>query len=126
MGDIDIVLIAHGILSSQKSCELHVEEALADIKTNALTVISLLTIIANFFEEKHTGTIAISGLVRDANIKITDVSGNLVYSTVANGGTAVWNGNLFSGQRAATGVYLVFCTNADGSQTQVTKILFIN
>ena len=59
MGDIDIVLIAHGILSSQKSCELHVEEALADIKTNALTVISLLTIIANFFEEKHTGTIAI-------------------------------------------------------------------
>ena len=59
MGDIDIVLIAHGILSSQKSCELHVEEALADIKTNALTVISFLTIIANFFEEKRAGTIAI-------------------------------------------------------------------
>jgi hypothetical protein len=80
----------------------------------------------NPVEHDYTGTIAISGLVRDANVKITDVSGNLVYSTVANGGTAVWNGNLFSGQRAATGVYLVFCTNADGSQTQVTKILFIN
>jgi hypothetical protein len=80
----------------------------------------------NPVEHDYTGTIAISGLVRDADVKITDVSGNIVYSTVANGGTAVWNGNLFSGQRAATGVYLVFCTNADGSQTQVTKILFIN
>jgi hypothetical protein len=80
----------------------------------------------NPVEHDYTGTIAISGLVRDADVKITDVSGNIVYSTVAKGGTAVWNGNLFSGQRAATGVYLVFCTNADGSQTQVTKILFIN
>jgi len=80
----------------------------------------------NPVDHDYTGTIAISGLVRDADVKITDVSGNIVYSTVAKGGTAVWNGNLFSGQRAATGVYLVFCTNADGSQTQVTKILFIN
>jgi ligand-binding sensor domain-containing protein len=80
----------------------------------------------NPVEHDYTGTIAVSGLVRDADVKITDVSGNLVYSTVAKGGTAVWNGNLFSGQRAATGVYIVFCTNADGSQTQVTKILFIN
>ena len=80
----------------------------------------------NPVEHDYTGTIAISGLVRDADVKITDVSGNIVYSTVAKGGTAVWNGNLFSGERAATGVYLVFSTNADGSQTQVTKILFIN
>jgi hypothetical protein len=80
----------------------------------------------NPVEHDYTGIIAISGLVRDADVKITDVSGNIVYSTVAKGGTAVWNGNLFSGERAATGVYLVFSTNADGSQTQVTKILFIN
>ena len=80
----------------------------------------------NPVEHDYNGTIAISGLVRDADVKITDVSGNIVYSTVAKGGTAVWNGNLYSGQRAATGVYLVFSTNADGSQTQVTKILFIN
>lgn len=74
----------------------------------------------------YKGMITISGLVRDADVKITDVSGNLVYQTVANGGTATWNGNLYSGERAATGVYLVFCTNADGSQTKVSKILFVN
>lgn len=74
----------------------------------------------------YHGVITINGMVTDADVKITDVSGNLVYQTVANGGTATWNGLLYSGKRAATGVYLVFCTNADGSQTKVTKILFVN
>ena len=80
----------------------------------------------NPVEHGYEGPIAITGLVTDADVKITDVSGNLVFSTVANGGTAIWNGKLYSGQRAATGVYLVFCTNEDGSQTKVTKFLFIN
>lgn len=74
----------------------------------------------------YNGTIAITGLVTDADVKITDVSGNLVFRTIANGGTATWNGKLYSGDRASTGVYLVFCTNTDGSETTVTKILFIN
>jgi ligand-binding sensor domain-containing protein len=80
----------------------------------------------NPVEHGYEGPIAITGLVTDANVKITDVSGNLVFSTVANGGTAVWNGKLFSGERASTGVYLVFCSNDDGSQTKVTKFLFIH
>ena len=74
----------------------------------------------------YDGPIAISGLVSNADVKITDISGNLVFSTRANGGTALWNGKLFSGERAATGVYLVFCSNADGSATETTKIMFIN
>ncbi|MEZ5174453.1 MAG: T9SS type A sorting domain-containing protein [Bacteroidia bacterium] len=80
----------------------------------------------NPVDQNYTGPIAITGLVRDTDVKITDVSGNVVYNTTSNGGTAIWNGNLFSGERAATGVYLVFCTNSDGSQTNVTKILLIN
>jgi ligand-binding sensor domain-containing protein len=74
----------------------------------------------------YNGPIAITGLVSNADVKITDVSGNLVFSTRANGGTALWNGKLFSGERAATGVYLVFCSNSDGSATKTTKIMFIN
>jgi hypothetical protein len=80
----------------------------------------------NPVEPNYDGPIAITGLVRDTDVKITDVSGNLVYNTKSNGGTAIWNGRRFSGERAATGVYLVFCTNEDGSQTKVTKILLIN
>ena len=56
---VDIVLIAHGTLSNQKSCELSVHETLAEIQTNALSTISLLTLIANRFEARKSGTICI-------------------------------------------------------------------
>lgn len=59
LGNVDIVLIAHGTLSNQKSCELSVEETLSEIQTNALSTISLLTLIANRFEEKRNGTICV-------------------------------------------------------------------
>ncbi len=74
----------------------------------------------------YTGTIAIVGLVRDADFKITDINGNLIYSGTAEGGQAIWDGNNFDGRRAQTGVYLVFASNSDGSETIVTKILFVN
>ncbi len=74
----------------------------------------------------YNGYIAVNGLVRNANVKITDINGNLVYETVAEGGQAVWNGKDMRGKRPASGVYLVFSTNEDGSETVATKILFLN
>jgi len=80
----------------------------------------------NPVSENYTGYIAIKGLVANADVKITDITGTLIYQTIAEGGQAVWNGKNYSGEKAKTGVYLVFCSNADGSQTFVTKILIIN
>jgi ligand-binding sensor domain-containing protein len=74
----------------------------------------------------YSGLIAVKGLVNNAYVKITDISGHLVYETRANGGTATWNGFNFSGKRAATGVYLVYSSNQDGTETNVAKIVFIN
>jgi hypothetical protein len=74
----------------------------------------------------YSGTIAVRGLVANANVKITDVSGNLVYETRANGGQAIWNGKNFKGERAHSGVYLVFCSNDDGTKTFVTKLLMMH
>ena len=59
MKGVDIVLIAHGTLSSQKFCEGSVSETLNEIKTNALSTISLLTLLANQFEERKDGTICV-------------------------------------------------------------------
>ncbi len=73
----------------------------------------------------YNGYIAVNGLVRNANVKITDINGNLVYETVAEGGQAIWKGKDIRGDRPASGVYLVFSTNEDGSETVVTKILFL-
>ena len=72
------------------------------------------------------GTIAIKGLVRDSDVKITDVSGNLVYETTSYGGQATWNGRTFDGQRVKSGIYLVFASSADGSRAIVTKIAVVN
>jgi hypothetical protein len=74
----------------------------------------------------YHGYIAISGLVTNARVKITDINGNLVHESVSEGGQAIWNGQDLFGRRPATGVYLVFSTNADGSETMVTKIMFLN
>jgi hypothetical protein len=80
----------------------------------------------NPIRENYSGDIVITGLISESIIKITDISGNLVYETKSLGGQAVWNGKNLLKQRVSTGVYLVFCSNNDGSKTFVTKLLFIH
>lgn len=82
---------------------------------------------------EYDGPIAIKGLARDANVKITDITGKLVYETQALGGQAVWDGRDYTGRRANTGVYLVFTTTNPRNSafdakpgTAVAKIVFIN
>lgn len=56
---LDTILIAHGTLSDQKACEASFEKTLEELQTNCLSVISLLTLVANRFEEQKYGTIAV-------------------------------------------------------------------
>ena len=84
-----------------------------------------VVVYPNPVREGYTGAIAISGLVDKADVKITDVSGSLIYTTKADGGQAIWYGTNMSGRRASTGVYMVFITDDLGEEKMVTKILFI-
>lgn len=72
------------------------------------------------------GQVGISGLATDAFVKITDVSGKLIWQAQANGGTATWNVRDYNGRRAATGMYLVFSTSLDGTESVVGKIAVVN
>ncbi len=74
----------------------------------------------------YDGPIAIKGLTNNSTVKITDISGALVYETKSEGGQAIWYGKNTSGAKVSTGVYMVFCTSEDGSKKIATKILFIN
>ena len=74
----------------------------------------------------YEGKIAIKGLTANADIKITDASGELVFATTAFGGQAIWDGITTEGKRAETGIYLVFSTDETGKQTIVTKIMLMN
>jgi decaprenylphospho-beta-D-erythro-pentofuranosid-2-ulose 2-reductase len=76
MGGLDTVLIAHGVLSDQKACEASVERTLADIDANALSVVALLTLVANRLESRRAGTIAvISSVAGDRGRKSNYVYG---------------------------------------------------
>ena len=80
----------------------------------------------NPVRETYDGPVTITGLIENTDIKITDISGNLVYTTTSLGGDATWDGKNLNGNRVRTGVYLVFCTNEDGTKTHITKLLFIH
>ena len=80
----------------------------------------------NPVRENYDGLITVTGLATDVNVKITDVSGKLVYETTAFGGQAIWNGKNFGGQKVQTGVYLIFCTDDEGKYKKVLKLLVIN
>lgn len=77
LGKLDMLLIAHGTLGDQGKCEQSVAETMQELQTNCLSVISLLTISANYFEQQRYGCIAV----------VTSVAGdrgrksNYVYGT---------------------------------------------
>ncbi|MBU2650470.1 MAG: hypothetical protein KKA81_06010 [Bacteroidetes bacterium] len=74
----------------------------------------------------YSGAIGIKGLITNSIVKITDISGNLIYETRSEGGQAVWYGTDFNGRRAASGVYLIFVSDETGEERMVSKIVFLN
>lgn len=80
----------------------------------------------NPVKEDYDGLIGIKCLVTGAQVRITDIEGNLIFSTKAEGGQAVWDGKNFNGRKAKSGVYLVYAGNNTGTQKIVTKILIIH
>ena len=59
MDEIDIALISYGTLSDQSACEEAFSQALKEFNTNAISVLSLLTHLANRFEQQGKGTLAV-------------------------------------------------------------------
>lgn len=72
---------------------------------------------------EHSGPIAIKGMVQDAIVKITDLSGNLVYQTRSEGGQAIWDGKILNGKHVNPGIYMVFISDNLGVETLATKIM---
>jgi hypothetical protein len=85
-----------------------------------------IKIFPNPVTNQFNGQVGISGLVTDAIVKITDVSGKLVWQAKANGGSTAWDVRDYNGRRAATGMYLVFCIAQDGTESMVGKIAVVN
>lgn len=94
--------------------------------TEGAAMFQQVKIFPNPVTSAFMGTVAISGLATDAVVKITDISGKMVWQSQAQGGTASWNVQDYHGKRASTGVYLVFASTPDGSESAVGKIAVVD
>ncbi len=72
-----------------------------------------------------TGNVTIDGLTENANVKITDITGSLVFETTSEGGSVLWDTTAFGKYKVASGVYLVLVSTEDLLETKVTKIMIV-
>jgi hypothetical protein len=70
--------------------------------------------------------VVITGLMNNSNVKITDLSGNLIYQGISAGGQFVWNCRNRNGNRVATGVYLVLSSTPEAKESVVKIIAIVN
>lgn len=59
LGGLDAALLAHGVLPDQAECERSASAALAALEVNLTSTIALLTLLANYFERRRAGLIAV-------------------------------------------------------------------
>jgi len=83
-----------------------------------------LIVYPNPVVRNYNGPIAVRGVVPNGIVKITDVSGGLVYQATSTGAQFIWDGTNLSGEKVQTGVYLVFSTDELGENHCSTKLIF--
>ncbi|MCC9167789.1 type IX secretion system anionic LPS delivery protein PorZ [Pontibacter harenae] len=79
-------------------------------------------VFPNPVRREFTGMVGISDLPNNAQVRITDINGTLVYKGQATGGTFTWNVRGYNGKRVKAGVYLVLSSDKDGQNACVSKI----
>jgi short-subunit dehydrogenase len=77
LGTIDMALLAHGVLGEQETAEAYYSAAESVLHTNFLSPVSLITWLANYFEARKTGVLAvISSVAGDRGRKSNYVYGS--------------------------------------------------
>ncbi|MFH6961299.1 T9SS type A sorting domain-containing protein [Flavobacterium plurextorum] len=95
------------------------------VATGANDDLSNVYVYPNPVRPTYSGTVKVAGLLDKANIKITDIEGNLVFETTSEGGTIEWDTTAFGKYKVASGVYMVFISAQDGGETKVKKVMII-
>jgi hypothetical protein len=118
-----------GIMQATGEVFFGTEDGIASYRADALPAgkqMGEISIFPNPVKPNFNGTIGITGMPDNSLVKITDINGQLVYQTFSNGSMATWNGHNFAGQFVSAGVYLVFCIDSAGTETNVGKILVVH
>ena len=59
LGNVDVVLIAHGTLPDQKACETDISLALHEFSTNATATIAIMAAVSQRLERQGNGTLVV-------------------------------------------------------------------
>ncbi len=86
---------------------------------------SAVRVFPNPVTPGYTGMITVTGLKEKTQVRIADLSGNVLVAGTSLGGQFTWNGRNRQGNRVASGVYLVFCSSQDGVEHQVCKFMVL-
>ena len=97
----DVFIVAHGSLPDQVQCQVSAEETLNAFSTNALSVISLLTVVANKFAEQGSGSIVVISSVAGDRGRAS----NYVYGSAKAAVTAFASG--LRNRLAGSGVHVL-------------------
>ncbi|MFM9987338.1 two-component regulator propeller domain-containing protein [Flavobacterium sp.] len=93
--------------------------------TNGAENFENVIIYPNPVRPEYNGSVFITGLMNKANVKITDIEGNLVHEGISEGGTMLWDTKALGKHKVASGVYMIFLSSDDGGETKVKKIMIV-
>lgn len=93
--------------------------------TNGAENFENVIIYPNPVRPEYNGSVFITGLMNKANVKITDIEGNLVHEGISEGGTMIWDTKAFGKYKVASGVYMLFLSSDDGAETKVKKVMIV-
>lgn len=86
---------------------------------------SSVHVFPNPVKPGYNGLITVTGLKEGTQIRISDINGNTLIRGKSLGGQFSWNGITRNGNRASSGVYLVFCASEDGVESQACKFMIV-
>ena len=84
-----------------------------------------LQVYPNPVRPDYQGNIAVTGMMKNTEVKITDASGFLIKTIFSDGGQAIWDGKDRNNQNVVSGVYYFFATSQDGYSKAKSKVLVV-
>lgn len=84
-GGMDAILVAYGTLSNQAECEHDIDKISRELQINFMSVVTVVSLAANYFENQKKGCLAVIGSVAGDRARRS----NYLYGT-AKGATALY------------------------------------
>jgi hypothetical protein len=93
------------------------------IATKASEDLTNVYVYPNPVRPQYEGTVKIAGLINRANVKITDIAGNLVFEAISEGGTMEWDTTALENM-VASSIY-DFISAQDEWKLKLKKVMII-